>query len=75
MNDPFDLKGKTALVVGGRGFLGKRFSQVLADAGARVFSADLPQMSLAAQQVPNGTSSSLTPVLSVDTALVSIHII
>lgn len=50
MDDPFDLKGKTALVVGGRGFLGQRFSQVLADAGATVFSADLPQISLAADK-------------------------
>jgi len=48
MDDPFDLKGKTALIVGGRGFLGQRFSQALADAGAKVFSADLPQISLAA---------------------------
>lgn len=62
MNDPFDLKGKTALVVGGRGFLGKRFSQVLADAGARVFSADLPQMSLAAAK--DGTSNKVSDSIS-----------
>ncbi|MBT4120354.1 MAG: SDR family oxidoreductase [Candidatus Peribacter sp.] len=62
MDDPFDLTGKTALIVGGRGFLGQRFSQVLADAGAQVFSADLPQMSLAAAKdgTDNAVSDSIT---------------
>ena len=33
----FDLTGKTALVTGASAGLGKRFSQILADAGAFVF--------------------------------------
>ena len=44
----FDLSQKTALVVGGRGFLGQRFSKVLAESGAQVFAADLPDLSPAA---------------------------
>ncbi len=50
MTDMFNLSGKTALVVGGRGFLGQRFCNVLAEAGAQVFAADLPNMSLAASK-------------------------
>ena len=48
IKEKFDLTGKNALVVGGRGFLGRRFSAALAEFGARVFSADLPEPSLAA---------------------------
>ena len=44
----FDLSKKTALVVGGRGFLGRRFSKALAESGAQVFAADLPELSPAA---------------------------
>jgi NAD(P)-dependent dehydrogenase (short-subunit alcohol dehydrogenase family) len=57
MPDLFDLSGKTALVAGGRGFLGKRFCNVLADAGARVFSADLQRQSHAASQADTGEES------------------
>jgi NAD(P)-dependent dehydrogenase (short-subunit alcohol dehydrogenase family) len=48
IKEKFDLTGKNALVVGGRGFLGRRFCAALAEFGARVYSADLPQPSLAA---------------------------
>jgi len=39
--EKFSLKGKTALVTGGAGLLGKEFSLTLAQAGAVVFAADL----------------------------------
>lgn len=48
MTTTFDLRGTTALVVGGRGFLGRRFAAALTDAGASVHAADLPQRSRAA---------------------------
>ncbi len=38
----FDLTGRTVLVIGGRGFLGRRMVRVLQDFGADVFGADLP---------------------------------
>lgn len=44
----FDLTGKSALVVGGRGFLGRRFAKALNESGARVFAADLQELSPAA---------------------------
>ena len=50
IREQFDLKGKVALVVGGRGFLGQRFSSALAEFGASVYSADMSQQSLAAQK-------------------------
>jgi len=48
IKEKFELAGKNALVVGGRGFLGRRFCAALAEFGARVYSADLPEPSLAA---------------------------
>lgn len=39
--DKFDMRGKTALVTGGAGLLGKRFALALAQAGANVVVADL----------------------------------
>lgn len=39
--DKFNMRGKTALVTGGAGLLGKRFSLALAQAGANVVVADL----------------------------------
>lgn len=44
----FDLSDKVALVVGGRGFLGRRFCSALFAAGGRVLVADLPEPSFAA---------------------------
>ena len=44
----FELSGRTALVVGGRGFLGRHISAALAEAGSHVYSADLSEPSLAA---------------------------
>ena len=40
-NKLFDLSGKVALVSGGTGFLGSRFSLALAESNARVVAADL----------------------------------
>jgi NAD(P)-dependent dehydrogenase (short-subunit alcohol dehydrogenase family) len=48
IKEKFDLTGKNALVVGGRGFLGRRFSAALAEFGARVYAADRVEPSLAA---------------------------
>ena len=48
LDDIFSLDGKTVLVIGGRGYLGRRFCTVLEDAGAKVVAADLPQISIAA---------------------------
>ena len=48
IKEKFDLSGKNALVVGGRGFLGRRFCAALAEFGAKVYSSDLPEPSLAA---------------------------
>ncbi len=45
----FDLNGKTALILGGRGFLGRHFASTLHEFGARVFSGDLPVLSCAAK--------------------------
>jgi NAD(P)-dependent dehydrogenase (short-subunit alcohol dehydrogenase family) len=48
ITEKFELAGKNALVVGGRGFLGRRFCAALAEFGAKVYSADLIEPSLAA---------------------------
>jgi NAD(P)-dependent dehydrogenase (short-subunit alcohol dehydrogenase family) len=46
----FDLNGKVALVIGGRGTIGRRFCSAFHDYGAQVYSADLAH--------PTTTSSS-----------------
>lgn len=48
IKEKFELTGKNALVVGGRGFLGRRFCAALAEFGAKVYAADLVEPSLAA---------------------------
>lgn len=48
ISEQYSLQGKTALVVGGRGYLGSRFCIALQDAGACVYAADLPVASKAA---------------------------
>ena len=60
IKEKFELNGKNALVVGGRGFLGRRFSAALAEFGARVYSADLPEPSLAAARDSSGVVSDQT---------------
>jgi NAD(P)-dependent dehydrogenase (short-subunit alcohol dehydrogenase family) len=50
IKEQFDLTGKTALVVGGRGFLGRRFARALQECGARVYAADIPDASPAASK-------------------------
>lgn len=57
IREKFDLSNKVVLVVGGRGFLGRRFSAGLAEFGAQVFAADLPQLSLAAIEDSDVVSS------------------
>jgi NAD(P)-dependent dehydrogenase (short-subunit alcohol dehydrogenase family) len=65
---PFDLSGTVALVVGGRGFLGRRFCWALATAGARVCSADRPQLSRPAAQDAAGPSIAGAQQFDVDAA-------
>ena len=43
IQDKFDLTGKTAIVTGGIGLLGKEFCRTLAEAGAFVLVADIDQ--------------------------------
>jgi NAD(P)-dependent dehydrogenase (short-subunit alcohol dehydrogenase family) len=43
VKDRFDLSDKVALVIGGRGVLGRRFCSTFVEYGARVYSADLPR--------------------------------
>ena len=45
---PPDLTGKTALVVGGRGYIGRRVAEAMRTAGAHVHAADLATESKAA---------------------------
>jgi NAD(P)-dependent dehydrogenase (short-subunit alcohol dehydrogenase family) len=60
IKEKFDLTGKNALVVGGRGFLGRRFCAALAEFGAKVYSADLPEPSLAAARDSSAVASDQT---------------
>jgi len=53
IKEKFDLNGKNALVVGGRGFLGRRFCAALAEFGAKVYAADRVEPSLAAARDPS----------------------
>ncbi len=46
----FDLTDKVVLVVGGRGYLGREFCQKLRSQNATVVSADLPNLSKAANK-------------------------
>lgn len=48
IREQFDLTGRTALVVGGRGLLGRRFAAACHEFGANVVTADLTQVSLTA---------------------------
>ena len=41
--EKFDLHGRTAIVTGGAGLLGRQFSLALAQAGANILVADLAQ--------------------------------
>lgn len=49
LKNRFNLKHKTALVLGGRGYLGRNFCTGLAQEGAYVYSADLPKESPASR--------------------------
>ncbi len=44
-----DLTNRTAIVIGGRGYLGRNFCTGLAESGAKVYSADLPVESQASK--------------------------
>jgi len=44
IQEKFDLKGKTAIVTGGSGLLGKEFSRTLAEGGANVIVADIAEV-------------------------------
>lgn len=61
MTDPtiqqlFDLSGRTALVTGGTGYLGRAFAATLAESGARVVisSRERVRADAAAAELPNG---------------------
>ncbi len=56
IQDKFDLSGKTAIVTGGIGLLGKEFCRTLAEAGAFVFVADIDQIN--ASQFAKGLQKS-----------------
>ena len=65
IRERFELNGKTALVVGGRGLLGRRIAAALDELGATVFAADLESASLAADTDPtfSGSPDSVTQIL------------
>jgi NAD(P)-dependent dehydrogenase (short-subunit alcohol dehydrogenase family) len=63
VKEKFDLTDRVALVVGGRGLLGRRTCAALAEFGARVYSADLTQPSLAAS---SDTSASLNTAANIE---------
>lgn len=66
INEQYSLKDKTALVVGGRGYLGSRFCLALQEAGANVYAADLPKTSKAAAADTNKIQTSGIRNLTVD---------
>ena len=68
IRDQFELNDKVALVVGGRGFLGRRFCAALVEFGAKVFSADLPDISMAARQDASTVSTEGITQLNVNVA-------
>jgi NAD(P)-dependent dehydrogenase (short-subunit alcohol dehydrogenase family) len=53
VKEKFDLTGKVAVVLGGRGVLGSRFCAAYNELGARVFSADLPRSDKRGDVAPN----------------------
>lgn len=63
IKEKFDLTGRCALVVGGRGMLGGRSCAALAEMGAQVYSADLPRLSPA---VRSDTTASFQTVSGVE---------
>ena len=66
ITEQYSLKDKTALVVGGRGYLGSRFCLALQEAGANVYAADLPETSKAAAADTNKIQVSGIRNLTVD---------
>jgi NAD(P)-dependent dehydrogenase (short-subunit alcohol dehydrogenase family) len=66
IREQFDLSGKVALVIGGRGFLGRRFCAAMVEFGAKVYAADLTDISLAAKQDPSAVSGENVSQLDVD---------
>ena len=60
MSSSFDLTGKTALITGGAGILGRRFATALAEHGANVAIADLRRTDV------DGTVSDISRQLAID---------
>ena len=58
IRDRFSLESKVALVMGGRGLLGRRIAAGLDEMGAKVYAADLPTISPAAASDPTFTGDS-----------------
>jgi NAD(P)-dependent dehydrogenase (short-subunit alcohol dehydrogenase family) len=68
---PFDLTGKTALVIGGRGYLGRHVTAALAAHGAHVVSADLAESSRAAVRADAAIESGANDQRIVDVTIAS----
>lgn len=68
IREQFELDGKTALVMGGRGFLGRRFCAALTEFGAEVHAADLSDASPAARHDPSAVSEASVRQHVVDVA-------
>src|SRR4051812_9191601 len=66
IKEKFELAGRTALIVGGRGFLGRRFAATLGEFGAIVYSADLSTPSPAAKKDAPGTVSECDNIRQLD---------
>ncbi|WDN89421.1 hypothetical protein BuS5_02389 [Desulfosarcina sp. BuS5] len=66
ISEQYSLTGKTALVVGGRGYLGRRFCLALQEAEAIVYAADLPEISKAAATDTNTIQVSGIRNLTID---------
>ena len=67
IKERFDLKGKAAFVVGGRGYLGSRCCAALNECGAKVYSADLVEVSQAA-----GSAETLSRVAEIEQLTVDV---
>lgn len=66
IRETLELKNRVALVVGGRGFLGRRFCNALREFGATVYAADLAEASQAAKHDPSAVSTEGVNQLMVD---------
>jgi NAD(P)-dependent dehydrogenase (short-subunit alcohol dehydrogenase family) len=61
MNDPFDISGRTVIVTGGAGLLGREYGRALVDLGAHVVLADIVESRVAtvAAELQGGTGRAI----------------